>query len=44
MKRFPYEDGASAAMHLINKMSPDEFHKMLDLLTKHRDRQAVSAG
>jgi ParB family chromosome partitioning protein len=45
LKRFPYEDGASAAMYLIHKMPPNEFDKMLDRLIKHRDRpQAVSAG
>lgn len=42
-KRFPYEDGASAALHLIHKMPPHEFDKMLDRLIKHRDSQAVSA-
>ncbi|MFJ6558146.1 ParB/RepB/Spo0J family partition protein [Streptomyces luteogriseus] len=43
-KRFPYEDGVYAAQHLIHKMPPDEFDKMLDRLIKHRDSQAVSAG
>jgi ParB family chromosome partitioning protein len=43
-KRFPYEDGVHAAQHLIHKMPTDEFNKMLDLLSKHRERQAVSAG
>ncbi|GAA2426470.1 ParB/RepB/Spo0J family partition protein [Streptomyces coeruleofuscus] len=42
-KRFPYEDGVTAALHLIHKMPPDEFDKMLDRLIKHRDSQAVSA-
>ncbi|WP_331748549.1 ParB/RepB/Spo0J family partition protein [Streptomyces chartreusis] len=42
-KRFPYQDGTDAAWFLINKMPPDEFNKMLDLLIKHRDTQAVSA-
>ncbi|MFJ2629960.1 ParB/RepB/Spo0J family partition protein [Streptomyces sp. NPDC087532] len=37
-KRFPYEDGAHAAQHLIHKMPTDEFNKMLDLLNKHRER------
>ncbi|MFD9984042.1 ParB/RepB/Spo0J family partition protein [Streptomyces massasporeus] len=41
-KRFPYEDGVSAAQHLIHKMPPDEFDKMLDRLIKHREGQAVS--
>ncbi|MEU6687740.1 ParB/RepB/Spo0J family partition protein [Streptomyces sp. NPDC046832] len=44
LKRFPYEDGESAAMYLIHRMSPDEFDKMLDRLIKHRDSRAVSAG
>ncbi|MFH8698957.1 ParB/RepB/Spo0J family partition protein [Streptomyces chartreusis] len=42
-KRFPYQDGADAAWFLINKMPPDEFNKMLDLLISHRDTQAVSS-
>ncbi|MGY4928515.1 ParB/RepB/Spo0J family partition protein [Streptomyces sp. 900105755] len=41
---FPYGDGGDAAMHLIKKMPPDEFNKMLDLLIKHRDSQAATAG
>jgi ParB family chromosome partitioning protein len=44
LKRFPYEDGESAAMYLIHKMSPDEFDKMLDRLIAHRDSRPVSAG
>ncbi|WP_331737449.1 hypothetical protein OG520_45050 (plasmid) [Streptomyces sp. NBC_00984] len=40
-KRFPYEDGAYAAQHLIHKMPSDEFNKLLDLLIKHRDSQTV---
>lgn len=43
-KLFPYEDGVDAARFLILKMPPDEFNKMLDLLNRHRERQAVSAG
>lgn len=31
-------------MHLIQKMPPDEFNKMLDLLIKHRDSQVTTAG
>jgi ParB family chromosome partitioning protein len=42
-KRFPYQDGAEAALHLIHKMPVDEFNKMLDLLIKHRDSRPVSA-
>ncbi|WP_053672985.1 ParB/RepB/Spo0J family partition protein [Streptomyces sp. NRRL B-1140] len=44
LKRFPYDDGASAAIYLIHKMPPAEFDKMLDRLIKHRDSRAVSAG
>ncbi|MGW0607775.1 ParB/RepB/Spo0J family partition protein [Streptomyces sp. NPDC002640] len=44
LRRFPYEDGVAAAHHLIRKMPPDEFSKMLDLLLRHRDSQAASAG
>ncbi|MFJ7078480.1 ParB/RepB/Spo0J family partition protein [Streptomyces sp. NPDC098781] len=40
-KRFPYQDGADAAWFLINKMPPDEFNKMLELLINHRNTQAV---
>ncbi|MCZ9339881.1 hypothetical protein NGM37_19150, partial [Streptomyces sp. TRM76130] len=43
-KRFPYENGVYAAQHLIHKMPPDEFDKMLDLLLQHRDSQSVRAG
>lgn len=43
-KLFPYEDGAAAARYLILKMPADEFNSMVDLLNKHRERQAVSAG
>ncbi|MFF4052827.1 ParB/RepB/Spo0J family partition protein [Streptomyces chartreusis] len=42
-KRFPYRDGAEAALHLIHKMPTDEFSKMLDLLIKHRESQNVPA-
>jgi ParB family chromosome partitioning protein len=42
MKRFPYEDGVSAAQHLIRKMPEDEFNKMVDLLVQHRG-SAVAA-
>ncbi|MGW2964987.1 ParB/RepB/Spo0J family partition protein [Streptomyces sp. NPDC001220] len=41
---FPYSDGVDAAMHLIQKMAPDEFHKMLDLLIKHREGQTNTAS
>ncbi|MFD5412480.1 ParB/RepB/Spo0J family partition protein [Streptomyces nojiriensis] len=44
LKLFPYKDGVEAAQFLILKMPTDEFAKMLDLLNKHREHQAVSAG
>lgn len=34
-KRFPYDDGVTAAQYLIHKMPPEEFGKMLDLLIAH---------
>ncbi|MFI2380214.1 ParB/RepB/Spo0J family partition protein [Streptomyces sp. NPDC018964] len=43
-KRFPYDDGVYAAQHLIRKMPPEEFNKMLDLLIKHRDSHTVHTG
>ncbi|MFD2284191.1 ParB/RepB/Spo0J family partition protein [Streptomyces lusitanus] len=43
LKKFPYGDGESAAHYLINRMPPDEFNKMLDLLIQHRDSQATTA-
>ncbi|MBD0695822.1 hypothetical protein [Streptomyces sp. CBMA123] len=43
-KLFPYEDGVAAARYLIHTMPTDEFNKMLDLLNKHSERQAVPAG
>nr|WP_203625076.1 ParB/RepB/Spo0J family partition protein [Streptomyces sp. SID9913] len=43
LKKFPYGDGESAAYYLINKMPPDEFNRMLDLLIQHRDSQATKA-
>ncbi len=43
-KRFPYEDGETAAMYLIHRMPPDEFNKLLRLLLQHKDRQTVSSG
>ncbi|MFD7768214.1 ParB/RepB/Spo0J family partition protein [Streptomyces sp. NPDC059787] len=43
-KRFPYQDGVYAAQHLIHKMPPEEFDKMLDLLIKHRESHTVHTG
>ncbi|MEU5314383.1 ParB/RepB/Spo0J family partition protein [Streptomyces sp. NPDC021562] len=40
-KPFPYDDGPQAAYFLINKMPPQEFNTMLDMLNKHRDRQTT---
>ncbi|MEV5730331.1 ParB/RepB/Spo0J family partition protein [Streptomyces pharetrae] len=42
LKRFPYNDGVTAAQYLIHKMPPDEFEKMLDRLIEHR--QSVDAN
>ncbi|WP_371099851.1 ParB/RepB/Spo0J family partition protein [Streptomyces sp. PU_AKi4] len=41
-KRFPYDNGADAARHLIHKMPPDEFKRMLDLCTEHWETQATN--
>lgn len=43
LKRFPYEDGFSAAQHLIRKMPPAELEKVTDLLNEHRAKQAAGA-
>jgi ParB family chromosome partitioning protein len=43
-KRFPYDNGAEAAHHLITKMSEEEFRRMLRLLNEHEQRQASQAG
>ncbi|MEW2626059.1 ParB/RepB/Spo0J family partition protein [Streptomyces sp. NPDC048106] len=43
-KMFPYNEGVFAAQLLIRKMPPKEFAKMLDLLIRHREGEAVSAG
>ncbi|MFD8251294.1 ParB/RepB/Spo0J family partition protein [Streptomyces werraensis] len=42
LKKFPYGDGETAAYYLINKMPPEEFNKMLDLLVQHRDKQGTT--
>ncbi|MGE7436993.1 ParB/RepB/Spo0J family partition protein [Kitasatospora sp. NPDC001175] len=41
---FPYGDGVAAARYLIDNMPTDEFNKMLDMLNKHNERQAVPIG
>ncbi|WP_432190478.1 ParB/RepB/Spo0J family partition protein [Streptomyces sp. Tue6028] len=41
-RRLPYDNGVFIAMHLIQKMSPEEFDKMLDLLNEHQKQRAVS--
>ncbi|MFE7111894.1 hypothetical protein ACFU98_46360 [Streptomyces sp. NPDC057575] len=43
-RRFPYEDGAYAAQHLIHKMPSDELSKMLDLLIRHREESQTVPG
>lgn len=40
-KRFPYDDGVTAAQYLIHKMPPEEFGKMLDLLVAHARKDQV---
>jgi ParB family chromosome partitioning protein len=42
LKRFPYDDGVSAAHHLIRKMPQGEFDKMLVVLLEHSERAAAS--
>ncbi|MGW4766144.1 ParB/RepB/Spo0J family partition protein [Streptomyces pseudogriseolus] len=42
LKRFPYGDGEAAAYYLINKMPPDEFDRMLNLLVEHRAKQGTA--
>ncbi|MEV0982415.1 ParB/RepB/Spo0J family partition protein [Streptomyces sp. NPDC049915] len=44
LKKFPYDDGAEAAYFLIHRMPPEEFDKMLALLVKHKNSQAIDAG
>jgi len=41
-RRFPYEDGRTAAQHLIVKMPPDELDKMLEMLLEHKMKVADS--
>lgn len=43
LKRFPYEDGPSAAQYLIHRMPPGEFDKMLGLLLEHQTKRADAA-
>lgn len=42
-KRFPYDNGADAARHLIHKMPPEEFKRMLDLCTEHWETQTADS-
>jgi ParB family chromosome partitioning protein len=44
LKRFPYDNGPDAAQHLIHKMPPDEFKRMLDMCNEHWEKQAANAG
>ncbi len=39
LPRLPYDDGVFIAMHLIRKMSPPEFEKMLAILNDHQRQQ-----
>ncbi|MDG9721017.1 ParB/RepB/Spo0J family partition protein [Streptomyces sp. DH24] len=40
LPRLPYDDGVFIAMHLIRKMSPPEFEKMLAILNDHQKHQS----
>lgn len=40
-KRFPYDDGVSAAHLLMHKMPAEEFDKMVSLLVRHRDSRTA---
>lgn len=42
-KRFPYDNGADAAHHLIRKMPPGEFKRMLDLCAEHWETLAAGS-
>ncbi|MFJ8696859.1 ParB/RepB/Spo0J family partition protein [Streptomyces roseolilacinus] len=44
LKRFPYEDGLTAAEYLIHKMPLEEFGKMLAKLNVHWERQNTGAS
>ncbi|MEU5367287.1 ParB/RepB/Spo0J family partition protein [Streptomyces sp. NPDC005925] len=39
LPRLPYDDGVFIAMHLIRKMSPPEFAKMLAILNDHQNQR-----
>ncbi|MFF1489607.1 ParB/RepB/Spo0J family partition protein [Streptomyces sp. NPDC058319] len=41
-RRLPYDNGAFLAMHLIRKMSPTEFDRMLVILNKHQQERLES--
>ncbi|MFJ8804153.1 ParB/RepB/Spo0J family partition protein [Streptomyces sp. NPDC102487] len=44
-RRLPYDDGLFIAMHLIRKMEPTEFDKMLGALNEHqKSRQAADSS
>jgi ParB family chromosome partitioning protein len=42
--RFPYDNGPDAAYHLIHKMPPGEFKKMLDVCNEHWEKQSANAN
>lgn len=42
LPRLPYDDGVFIAMHLIRKMSPPEFEKMLAILNDHQKQQGTA--
>ncbi|MFC4330782.1 ParB/RepB/Spo0J family partition protein [Streptomyces andamanensis] len=41
-RRLPYDNGAFLAMHLIRKMTPTEFDRMLVILNKHQQERLES--
>ncbi|MFF2653537.1 ParB/RepB/Spo0J family partition protein [Streptomyces sp. NPDC058045] len=43
-RTLPYDDGVFLAHHLIRKMSPTEFAKMLRLLNEHQERRTAPGG
>ncbi|MHA5051076.1 ParB/RepB/Spo0J family partition protein [Streptomyces sp. SD15] len=44
LPRLPYDDGVFLAHHLIRKMNPAEFEKMMTLLNKHHAQLTASNG
>lgn len=42
LKRFPYDDGRSAAGYLISRMTDDQFDAMFEVLLEHKTRRAAA--